>query len=63
MKITLELFDDQSDYDPDDIETSQWIMKADGAEIVRHSIVTLDVAHKAVGKIIDIEEMINNGLQ
>ena len=46
MKITLELWDDQSGIN-DDIETSMWVMKFNGKEFPDkdNSLVTLPIAH------------------
>jgi hypothetical protein len=58
MKITLELWDDQSDIN-DSIETSMWIMKLNGKEFPegKNSLMTLLVAHKIVVKLLEIEEL------
>ena len=60
MKITLELWDDQSGMD-DDIDTSMWIFKIEGKEFPdkRSSLMTLSTAHKIVNKLCEIEEMVN----
>ena len=59
MKITLELWDDQSSLN-EDIDTSMWIFKLDGKEFPNenNSLMSLSVAHKVVGKLCDIEEMV-----
>jgi DNA-directed RNA polymerase specialized sigma24 family protein len=58
MKITLELWDDQSDID-DDTETSTWIMKLNGQEFPegKNCLMSLLVAHKIVVKLLEIEEL------
>jgi hypothetical protein len=58
MKITLELWDDQSDID-DIIETSMWVMKVNGVEFPEeeNSLMTLPVAHRIVNKLLEIEEI------
>ena len=60
MKITLELWDDQSGMD-DNIDTSMWIFKIEGKEFPdkRSSLMTLSTAHKIVNKLCEIEEMVN----
>jgi hypothetical protein len=63
MKITLELWDDQSDID-DTIETSMWIMKLNGVEFPegKNSLMTLPCAHRIVNKILEAEEIAYNEL-
>jgi hypothetical protein len=58
MKITLELWDDQSDSN-EETNSSLWIMKLNGAEFPegKNSLMTLNVAHKIVTKLIEIEEI------
>jgi hypothetical protein len=58
MKITLELWDDQSEIS-DDIKTSMWVMKLNGEEFPegKNSLVTLPVAHRIVNKLLEIEEI------
>jgi len=58
MKITLELWDDQSDID-DNIESSMWVMKLNGTEFPegKNSLMTLDAAHRIVNKLLEIEEI------
>jgi glycine cleavage system H lipoate-binding protein len=58
MKITLELWDDQSEIN-DDIESSMWIMKLNGVDFPegKNSLMTLDAAHRIVNKLLDIEEI------
>ena len=60
MKITLELWDDQSGLS-DDIDTSAWIFKVDGKEFPdeNSSVMSLSIAHKIVNKLCDIEEMVH----
>jgi hypothetical protein len=60
MKITLELWDDQSGMD-DNIDTSMWIFKIEGKDFPnkRSSLMTLSIAHKIVNKLCEIEEMVN----
>jgi len=60
MKITLELYTDQSCYDAAAPHSSLWVMKVDGVELVKNNIVTLEIAHKVVGKLLEIEELINS---
>ena len=61
MKITLELWQDQSDID-DIIETSMWVMKLNGVEFPegKNSLMTLPVAHRIVNKLLEIEEIAYN---
>lgn len=61
MNITLELWDDQSDIG-DDIKTSMWVMKLNGKEFPneKNSLMTLDVAHQIVNKLLEIEEIAYN---
>jgi len=59
MRITLELIDDQSDYDADALDSSIWLIKLNGLPIQEHAYVTLKGAHKIVGKLMDIEELLN----
>jgi hypothetical protein len=61
MKITLELWDDQNRIS-DDIESSMWVMKLNGLEFPegKNSLMTLDIAHKIVNKLLEIEEIAYN---
>ena len=58
MNITLELWNDQCTI-TDDTNSSFWIMKLNGKEFPsgENSLMTLDVAHKIVNKLLDIEEI------
>lgn len=60
MKITLELWDDQSEMN-DDIDTSMWILKIDGKDFPdkNSSLMTLSIAHKIVNKLCEIEEIVH----
>lgn len=58
MKVTLELYDDQSCYDAAVSGSSVWIIKLNGQELAKHAIVNLETAHKIVGKLLDIEDLI-----
>jgi hypothetical protein len=61
MNITLELWDDQSEIG-DDIKTSMWVMKLNGKEFPegKNSLMTLDIAHRIVNKLLEIEEIAYN---
>jgi hypothetical protein len=61
MKITLELWDDQSLID-DNINSSLWVMKLDKLEFPegKNSLMTLPVAHRIVNKLLEIEEIAYN---
>jgi hypothetical protein len=61
MNITLELWDDQSEIG-DDIKTSMWVMKLNEKMFPseKDSLMTLDVAHKIVNKLLEIEELAYN---
>jgi hypothetical protein len=58
MKITLTLWDDQSCIS-DEIESSLWVMKLNGKDFPpnKDSLMTLETAHKIVGKLLEIEEL------
>jgi hypothetical protein len=59
MKITLELWCDQS-YITDEIDSSMWIMKLNDKEFpAGRSIMDLPMAHKVVNKLMEIEEITN----
>ena len=60
MNITLELYDDQGCYDPEVTESSMWVMKVNGEPIAKYNTMSLARAHKIVGKLIDIEDLIND---
>lgn len=61
MNITLELWDDQSEIGSD-IKTSMWVMKLNGKEFPerKNSLMTLDIAHQIVNKLLEIEEIAYN---
>ena len=61
MNITLELFDDQSTI-TDDTNSSFWVMKLNGLEFPegKNSLMTLDIAHRIVNKLLEIEEIAYN---
>ena len=61
MNITLELWDDQCTI-TDDANSSLWVMKLNGKEFPegKNSLMTLDVAHKIVNKLLEIEEIAYN---
>jgi hypothetical protein len=63
MKITLELWDDQTE-STDEPNSSLWIMKLNGVDFPegKNSLMTLDVAHKIVTKLMEIEEIAYNEL-
>jgi hypothetical protein len=58
MKITLELWDDQTE-STEEPNSSLWIMKLNGVDFPegKNSLMTLDVAHKIVTKLMEIEEI------
>jgi len=58
MKITLELWDDQSLID-DNTNSSLWVMKLNEKDFPanKDSLMTLETAHKIVGKLLEIEEL------
>jgi len=58
MNITLELWDDQTE-STDEPNSSLWIMKLNGVDFPegKNSLMTLDVAHKIVTKLMEIEEI------
>jgi hypothetical protein len=61
MNITLELYDDQGYYDSEVTESSMWVMKVNGEPMpLTDNIMSLPTAHKIVGKLIDIEDLIND---
>jgi hypothetical protein len=61
MNITLELWDDQCTI-TDKTESSLWVMKLNGLEFPegKNSLMTLDIAHKIVNKLMEIEEIAYN---
>jgi hypothetical protein len=59
MKITLELWDDQSGADEKEFGSTMWQMKLNGHEIFQ--LMTLKQAHIAANKIMDVEDMIHKG--
>jgi hypothetical protein len=61
MKITLELWCDQSGIN-EDTNSSVWEFKLNGHPFPNSdcSIVSLDAAHKIVNKLIEIEQMMFN---
>jgi hypothetical protein len=61
MKITLELHDDQAMI-TDKTESSLWVMKLNGLEFPegKNSLMTLDIAHRIVNKLLEIEEIAYN---
>ena len=63
MKITLELWDDQTE-STEEFNSSLWIMKLNGVDFPegKNSLMTLDVAHKIVTKLMEIEEIAYNEL-
>jgi hypothetical protein len=63
MKITLELWDDQIE-STEEPNSSLWIMKLNGVDFPegKNSLMTLDVAHKIVTKLMEIEEIAYNEL-
>jgi len=63
MNITLELWDDQTE-STDEPNSSLWIMKLNGVDFPegKNSLMTLDVAHKIVTKLMEIEEIAYNEL-
>jgi len=63
MKITLELWDDQTE-STEEPNSSLWIMKLNGVDFPegKNSLMTLDVAHKIVTKLMEIEEIAYNEL-
>jgi len=58
MKITLTLWDDQTE-STEEPNSSLWIMKLNGVDFPegKNSLMTLDVAHKIVTKLMEIEEI------
>jgi len=63
MKITLTLWDDQTE-STEEPNSSLWIMKLNGVDFPegKNSLMTLDVAHKIVTKLMEIEEIAYNEL-
>jgi hypothetical protein len=63
MKITLELWDDQTEK-TEEPNSSLWIMKLNGVDFPegKNSLMTLDVAHKIVTKLMEIEDIAYNEL-
>jgi hypothetical protein len=63
MNITLELWDDQTE-STEEPNSSLWIMKLNGVDFPegKNSLMTLDVAHKIVTKLMEIEEIVYNEL-
>lgn len=61
MNITLELHDDQAMI-TDKTESSLWVMKLNGIQFPenKNCLMTLDVAHKIVSKLLEIEEIAYN---
>jgi len=61
MKITLELWEDQSQI-TDDTNSSLWLMKLNGEDFPpsKYALMTLETAHKIVGKLLEIEELAEN---
>lgn len=62
MKITLELWSNHQSLINDNTNSSLWVMKLDGLEFPdeKNSLMTLETAHKIVGKLLDIEELATN---
>jgi hypothetical protein len=58
MKITLELWSDQT-LTTEEPNSSLWIMKLNGVDFPegKNSLMPLDVAHKIVIKLMEIEEI------
>ena len=60
MKITLELWDDQSDFNVHEIDTSTWILKVNGTEFPKNggpSLMDLPTAHKVIAHLLIAEEI------
>lgn len=54
MKITLELFEDCSSYDIDDLSSAHWQLMINGKEIGQ--LKTYEEIHKHLDILLDIEE-------
>jgi hypothetical protein len=58
MKITLELWDDQGEFNVEDINSATWVMKLDGVEFPSgFSIMNVTTAHRIIDNLLDCEEI------
>ncbi len=56
MKITLELFEDCSEYDPNDLDSAHWQLKVDDKSIGK--LNTYKELHATLDYILDMEELL-----